>query len=152
MSAAFREQQESCGFNVKGIKAMQGALLASPVTMLNDNGTTSVVTMQEAIRQGKEVQEACNREKLYRPCGYLCGTRPCPPASSFICYASTDTFSCTCTLKATCTCKQDALDQFERVHGDAYHDYSKCNDKGVPAERGFYLPPYNHLKPAAFMD
>jgi len=152
MSASFKDQQEACGFNVAGIEGMKRAVLASPVTMLNDNGTTTVVSMQEAIRQGMEVQEACSREKLYRPCGDLCGTRPCPPASSYICYESKDTFSCDCKRPGRCTCQQEALDEFERVHGDAYYDHTKQDDRGVPVERGFYLPPYMHLKPADFRE
>lgn len=125
---------------------------ANQVTVLNDNGTTSVITMDDARRLDTEVQGACKRERLYRPCGDLCGSRPCPPGSSYICYESTDTFACACTFKGRCTCKQEALDEFERVHGDAYHDYTKCDGRGVPAERGFYLPPYNHLKPADFRE
>lgn len=152
MGASFRDQQEAYGFNVAGIEAMKRAVLAGPVTVLKDDGTTSVVTLEEASKLGSEILEACNREKMYRPCGDLCGTRPCPPASSHICYVSTDTFSCDCKRPGACSCKQEALDQFEAVHGDAYHDYSECNAQGIPAERGFYLPPYNHLKPADFMD
>ena len=56
MSASFKDQQEACGFNVAGIEGMKRAVLASPVTMLNDNGATTVVSMQEAIRQGMDIQ------------------------------------------------------------------------------------------------
>lgn len=151
MNVAFKEQQEACGFNVAGIEAMKRAVLASPVMLLGERqGKVHFVTLAEAIEEDKKILEACKREKLYRPCGDLCGTRPCPPGSSYLCCESKDTFSCDCMPKGRCICKYEAFDEFERVHGDTYYDYTKCDDRGIPAPRGFYLPPYSHLNPADF--
>lgn len=95
-------QQEACGFDTVGVERLRLAALgkdltkpynlladthsllatikrkaalinsAKAVTLLNDNGTVSVVSMQEAIRRDKDILEACAREKAYRPC-HSCG-------------------------------------------------------------------------------
>jgi diaminopimelate epimerase len=65
--------------------------LASTVTVLNDNGTVSVVTLKQAIKRDNTIMKALQEEKAYRPC-LACGTHACPPGSANMCFESTDTF------------------------------------------------------------
>lgn len=86
--ATFKEQQEVCGFNVAGIEAMRLAVLNSPVTLLNVNGTTEKVSIMEAIKRDNKFMNGIAEEKAYRPC-IACGSHACPPGSDNLCFAST---------------------------------------------------------------
>lgn len=93
VSTGFKEQQRDYGFNTAGIEQMRQVASSSTshagfVTMLNDDGTASVVPMKEAIKQDNAIMTALQEEKAYMPC-LACGTHPCPPGSYDLCYVST---------------------------------------------------------------
>lgn len=102
------------------------------VTVLNDNGTVSRVSMKEALRLDEALMAELEREKAYRPC-HSCGTHECPPGSDWLCCAST---ARTLNERGAAVKAQIELDAWIARHDfDPYHKYDAdgCTILDCPA-------------------